>query len=1126
MKKKVPSALFWRKVMRISLLHFFFSLTLITLCQARTGLAQELLDRKVTLFLSNQPVGEVLDKLGRSAQVSFMYSPEIIQSRRSVTIRAREERLDDILRQLFRPLRISYEVVGSRILLKRSPRTEDAAALVDVFPGEEVPDIQALLTGRVTDEVGAGVPGASVRVKGTATGTVTNNDGRFALNATEEKGLLVVSSVGYITQELPFGTQTTNLDITLRPDTKSLDEVVVVGYGSEQKKDLTGSVASLSGKNIAERQTMQVSEALQGALAGVTVTRNSGAPGATSTIRIRGITTIGNNDPLVIVDGVPNGNINNLNPNDIENITVLKDGASASIYGSRAAAGVILVTTKRAKDGQASFDYNYEFGMQSPTQLPSYVNVPRYMSMFNEMQVNDGGTGLYAKDLIDNFDARHKAEPDKYPATDWQRLIIGRTAPRHRHDLSFAIGTGKLKTKASLSYSKVDGLYVNRQYDRYTVRVNNDMRINKIVSANFDIFYKRTAEVSPAGENPVYASRIFPGIYDDRYEDGRWAPGKEGRNPLAQIHDGGTNRGTYNQLGGRLVFDVRPVEGLSLTAIISPTLDFNKSKNFAKVIQYTALNNPAQVIYKNQANTILNEGRTEMMTFNGQLLANYSKLFREHHQFDALLGYEENYAFSESLGASREGFTITDFPYLNLGSLTLRANSGSATESALRSGFSRVKYNYKNKYYLQANVRLDGSSRFYKDYRWGVFPSVSAGWTISEEPFLKSLPAISYLKVRGSWGQIGNERIGDYPYQASIEFNNNALFYQGNQLTAQSAGAQVTYAVKDITWETTESIDAGLDLSFFHQRLSLTADYFRKRTRDILLSLDIPKYLGYENPSQNAGVVEAKGWELEAGWKDHVGKLNYSIGVNLSDTRTTIVSLKGTQLRGDNAKLEGGEFDEWFGYRSSGLFQTAEEVKNAPVLNANVKPGDIKYLDLNGDGKITPEGDKVLLGGSLPRYVFGGNIRLEYKGFDLGLVFQGVGKINRRLADTQVMPFGESFGNAPAEIDGNYWSTSNTAERNLLVRYPRLSQISAGNNYQMSDFWLINGAYFRLKNLTIGYNLPQAVAKRLSMQGLRVYVAGNDLFTLNRFPKGWDPEVDATTYPVVKTLMAGINLKF
>lgn len=981
------------------------------------------------------------------------------------------------------------------------------------------------VTGTVTD-AGSKSPlvGASVTVPGTATGTTTDNNGKFTLSVPTSTRSLQFSMINYqlVTVD-PSGSAP--LSIKLTAEAGGMDEVVVVGYGTQKKKDLTGAISTIGSKDVGGRQTIQVSEALQGSIAGVSVTRSSGAPGSSSSILIRGVTTIGTNSPLIILDGVPVSNIDNVNPNDVESISVLKDAASAAIYGSRGAAGVVLITTKRAKEGQTSFEYNYEYGSQRPTALPEYVGIQDYMRYFNEQLANDGGAALYAPAFINTYLDSNRVRPDFFPNTDWQKTILrNNAAPRSRHDLVFTMGTGKLKTKASLGYSDAGAFYDNFSYNRYQFRINNDLQINNKLSANLDVAYKRSMNNTTIG-SPINESRVMPPIYDDYYSDGRYAAGKDGRNPIAAIYEGGFGKATFNQIAGRLALNFKPVTGLTLTALVSPTFDMDRSKTFSKQIKYTAPEDPSRIIAQNQARTNLAEGRTENVYINGQFLANYNKELGKDHKIDVLAGYEENYTSNESLGASRDGFALTNFPYLSVGSLEFRDNSGSASESSLRSVFGRVKYDFRNKYYLQGNLRYDKSSRFAPQFRDALFPSVSAGWNVSEESFMKDIKWLSFLKVRGSWGEAGNERIGNYPYQATISFS-NALLYQNGVVVPQTGGGQVVYAVQDISWETTSTSDIGIDAAFLQNRLSLTADYFKKRTSNILLQLDIPNYLGYENPYQNAGILDAQGWELEAGWKDRVGKLNYSVAFNLSDTKTNIVELRGTQFLADQAILQGSEFNEWFGYRSNGLFQKDADLVGAAVINANTKAGDVRYVDLNKDGKITPEGDKQLLGGSLPRYLYGGNIRMDYKGFDVGLVFQGVAKKTSRLGNDLVQPFAEAFGNVSKEIAENFWSKNNSAEKNLAATYPRLSRTSTTNNYQMSDFYLINGAYFRLKNFTVGYTLSQGALKKVGVQSLRLYASANDFFTVSKFPKYADPEVGNAAYPIVTTIMAGATIRF
>lgn len=992
---------------------------------------------------------------------------------------------------------------------------------------------QNSVKGIIKDESGLIIPGVTIQIQGTKIGATTDFDGKFEIKA-EKGNILVASFMGFETQTIPLSGQT-NLNIVLKVSSKELQEIVVIGYGSSKKKDLTGAIATVKSQEIAGRRTVQVSDALQGQMAGVTVTRNGAAPGSQSKIRFRGVTTLGDtggNDPLIIVDGVPSGNIDYLNPEDIETITALKDAASTAIYGSRAAAGVLLITTKRAKSGKTSFDYSYEYAQATPVNQPGSMGAVRYMQLYNEYLANDGAAPLYSQATINNYKANNAANPDLYPDTDWQSSIIKNNAPRIIHNLAFSSGSENVKTRAAFGYSSIEALYDNRGFKKLNAGVYNDFKFSNKLSASFDMSVVRTEskDVNIFNNNIFLDARVMPAIYDDYYSDGRFALGKDGRNALAQISDGGFKKDIVNNLTGRIAVNFKPFKGLTITGQAAPTVIFSSNKQFIKVVEFTDALDPSKKVAVGQqpASSSLREERPYFYRFNGQFIANYANTFSEKHNLDATVGYENNYSYNESITASRATYTLSNFPYLDAGLLAFRDNGGSAYETALSSYFGRVSYNFKNRYYFQAGGRYDGSSRFNADQRWAFFPSVGAGWAVSEESFFKSVKefGVDFLKFRASWGESGNERIGNYPYQATINLY-NALFYQNGAVVAPTSGSQVNYAVNDITWETQESTDIGLDATFLNNRLTLSGDVFYRQTKDILLKLNVPLYLGYDAPFQNAGKVSSKGFEVTVNWSDKIGSdWKYSLGANLADAKTNVDDLKGTSILGDTSNIEGQEFAAWYGYKSNGIFQTAAEVASSPVTSASVKPGDVKYMDIDGDGKITPDKDRVILGGSLPRYTFGFNGRLTYKTFDFSFVAYGVGKQQVRLSNYAVQPFQETFGNVPTLIDGKFWSVNNTAEQNAAAEYPRLSNASSGNNYAMSDFWLVDGSYVRIKNITLGYNFSKKITDKLGLEGLRLYLAANDVFTISHFPKGSDPEVDAISYPIVKTVMTGLNVKF
>ncbi|HET6557686.1 MAG TPA: TonB-dependent receptor [Prolixibacteraceae bacterium] len=1090
---------------------------------------------KLSIQVMNGTFIEVLKQIENQSEFYFYYNKEELENLKDVSINVSNMKIQEVMEKLLAGTNLDYKIIDRYIAITRNE---------DLFSGQKEMQQQKSISGKVTDASGNSLPGVTVIVKGTTRGTITDADGNYNLSNVPADGTLVFTFVGMKKHEIIVSGNSI-VNAMLEEETFGIEEVVAIGYGTVKKSDLTGAVGTVQGATIAERQTTQLSQALQGAISGVMVTRDNNAPGASANIRIRGITTIGDSNPLIIVDGVPVDNINDINPNDVQDMSVLKDAASASIYGSRAAAGVILITTKRAKSGELSLNYNAEYGFEKPTELPEYVDAKRYMQMTNELKWNDNGNGnneypTYTKDVIDNYTTLNSENPNKYPNTNWIGLILKDNAPRQSHLLSITAGNAVIRTKASIAYDKTEALYEGRSYERITGRFNNDVNISKNLSASFDFSFKRSMDNQPSID-PIYYMLLSPPVYAATWADGRIAEGKNGNNIYGQLKYGGNRTNTYNQVEGKISLAFTPLEGLKLSAIVSPTLGFDKMKNFQKKVPYYSADDPNLYVGTMQWGLATNlfENRNDYSRVTSQLLLNYQKSFGKHN-LNAMTGYENYYAFNEGLGASRENYEFTNFPYLDLGPLDLRGNNGSAFENALRSYMGRLMYNYHNKYFLQGNIRYDGSSRFHKDYRWGSFPSLSAGWVISEESFMKSIPAISFLKLRTSWGNLGNERMlkwdgvrwvpNYYPYQSTIAFA-NALFFQGNTPVAAQTAAQTQYAILDITWETTESVDLGIDANFFNNRLRMSGDYYQKTTKDMLLALEIPDYIGFDNPSQNTGKMNTKGWEAEMGWADKIGKLGYSISANISDFKSTMGDLGGTEFIGDQIKKEGSEFNEWYGYLSDGLFHTEEDLVASPKLTPATKVGDVKYKDISGpdgtpDGIISPEYDRVLLGGSLPRYMYGSNLKLDYKNFDFSMVLQGVGKINTRLGGLMVTPLVENWGNVPKILDGPSWSKYNTDAQNRAAKYPRLTYSNAGSNYLMSDYWLMNGGYIRLKNITLGYNLPTGLVHKAKFQKVRVYASASDILTYNKFPKGWDPEVSASGYPITASYVFGLSVTF
>lgn len=1043
-------------------------------------------------------------------------------------------------------------IISTNKLLKRSLSQRDLDITVTANHGiliKEKPIVilakeqQHQISGTVTDPFGFPLLGANILEKGTTNGTQSDFDGKFTLNVANENATLIISYIGYLTQEVAVNNQT-NISIILKENAAALDEIVVVGYGTLAKKDITGSIATIKADVITERSATNISNALQGTVAGLRVTRNSSEPGAGNTIRIRGNTTLqGTNDPLVLIDDVP-GSINDVTADQVESISVLKDAAAAAIYGSRAAAGVIIITTKRAKEGVFRFSYSGDYFINTPTKEREYVGALQYLLMDNEKAWNDDGNGsdlfpIWSEDRVNKYISGEAAsDRNEYPNTDWASLLLKKNSTGYRHNINISGGTEKLKSNIFIGYEHQDALYDYRDWSRVTARINNDIKISDkfgaIADLNFKLIKTNNPIFNPTGR-ALQAAPIYPAVW----EDGRYAEGKGGDNAYLRFNEGGFSKNESYLFTGKIGVFYKPVNDLKLSLNITPTATFTKGKTFSKEVRYWDVDDPEQInpgtLIPGQTVNRLFESRYDFKAVTLQALVNYDKYFGKH-SIKTLAGFEERGSKTENLGVLGDRFVSPDFPYLNQApTAEVYDNGSSVSELAYSSVFGRINYNFDSKYYLSAAIRHDGSSRFGSDYRWGTFPSVSAAWTVSNEEFMKSLASsISNLKLKASYGELGNDRLGNYLYLTLLQVQ-NALIANGSDVEEVRALSQLYLTTPNIKWETTATKNFGLELGLFNNRLSLEGEYFIKETTDMLLSLSVPDLVGFEDPTVNVGSMTTKGWEATASWNDNLGDdFSYGISFNISDAESIIGNINDKRLfdpSGTRLSEEGHEFQEWYGYQSDGLFQTQEEVDNSPVTNSSVKPGDVKYLDISGpDG--TPDGiindlDRTFLGSSGPRYIYGGRINMAYKGFDFGLAFQGVGKQNFYLRQSFVRPFLESWLTPSKEYANSYWSVNNTADVNQNVKYPRLSETSTGNNYRFSDFWLKNGAYLRIKTLSLGYTLPNNAIKTLGLSKVRLSVSGNDLFTIDRLPSGVDPEqTSGTGYFLTKSVIFGVKANF
>ena len=986
---------------------------------------------------------------------------------------------------------------------------------------------QSELKGTVTDASGP-LAGVMILNKDNGKWASTDIDGNYTLPNVKEGQKLEFTCMGFVTRvEVWNGRNPFN--VVMNPDAVELDETVVIGYGSVKKKDLTGAVGVVNDRIIGQQSTSQLSQSLQGVVPGLSVTRSSSMPGASATIKVRGITTMSDSSPLILVDGMAVSSLDLVPTEDVRQITVLKDAASAAIYGARAASGVILITTKDASEGQLQIGYNGEVSAITPTELPSYMTgVLDYMNTYNEYTWNDSGNP-------------EGGEYNTYPNYDWKSAILKKASMRHKHNVTMTYGNKTIKSRTSASYENTDALYKGLNYERFSLRSRNTINFSKKWSGSLDFSFRHAIKKDPHSGSPIKAANMYPSIYAGLYPDGRIAPGKEGSfsNTLAAWREGGKKKSENSMATAKISLSYKPIEGLDITANFTPTFTYAKTKDMAKAVPvYDAYDTDLLLGYVSGYKTnSLTEARSESKTYETQVIATYDKTIAKKHNLNVMAGYEDYMYTFESLAAASNDMEIASFPYLDLANKNSLTVGGSSYQNAYRSFFGRIMYNYDGRYYLQLNARGDASSRFHKDHRWGFFPSASLGWVISNEKFMGNVGWLDHLKLRASVGSLGNERIGNYPYQTYISFN-KALVYdtQGNAPTYVMSGAQTEYAYQDIHWEKTWSWDVGIDATFLGNRLDLTADYYYKKTTDMLLAVAIPSFTGYSAPDRNAGTMNTRGWEVKLGWSDSIGDFNYGISVNVSDYKSIMGNLGGKQVFGSGTIItEGEEYNSWYGLKAAGLFQSADDVAGSPQLVAS-KPGDIKYMDISGpegtpDGIVNETHDRTILGSSLPHYIYGGNINLGWKGISFSVLFNGVGKQKSRLTEDMVRAFQNQWLPVPSVMmnsDGsrNYWSVYNTEEQNLKARYPRLSYTGGEyNNYKMSDWWLMNSAFLRIKNINLGYTFPKAIVSKVNLKGLRVYFNVDDPFCFDHFLKGWDPEAGASTY-IARTWTFGLDLKF
>lgn len=1003
------------------------------------------------------------------------------------------------------------------------------------------------VTGIVLDDMGEPIIGATIKIKGQDTvGTITSIDGDFTLKGLKKGQTLVISYIGFQTQEVKYNGEK-SLKVTLKSDSKSLNEVVVVGYGTQKKVNMSGAVASINMDELTEsRPVTNVSQALAGLAAGVNVSSGSNRPGDdNASILVRGQGTLNSSAPLIIIDGVEQG-INTVNPQDIESVSVLKDAASASIYGSRAANGVILITTKKGKSGKIKVDYNGYVSFQSIRKtLTPVSNYADYMELINEGYYNSnpksGKNQYFSEEKIAEW--RNGNDPLKYPNTNWIDETF-KPSTSTNHVVSLSGGSDKIRFYGSFGYMNNPGVLENAGMKKYTVRLNMDADVTSWLNIGMQIG-GYVSDLEPGAEEIdnifTYTAATTPGMVF-RAPDGRYGALNNSEdsgqcannNPLIRLNKwAGQDR--KNNVRPRFTATLKPFKGFSLTG--SYSYEFLDRETHRKPVFLDAYNFLTdEQTWTNRGKTSIKYTDSKIERYFNDLVARYdTKMFKNNLAIGAMAGLSNELYRSKNFSATRQDLTDLSMDVIN-GATGESTSSGSSTEWAMRSFFGRLNLNWQEKYLFEFNLRADGSSRFSKDNRWGYFPSASAAWRIDQEKFMEGVFGgnLSNLKLRLSYGALGNNSVGNYDYQSLYTTSGNN-YVLGNLMVPGLALAAISNA--NLTWESTKVFNVGLDFGFFNNHLTGTIDFFNKKTTGILINLPAPGVHGTTAlPKQNSAEVTNKGIEFTLGWQDKIGDFTYGANANFAYITNNVDKFKGKDkggmsISGANLIWEGHSINSQYLMRVDRILQTDEDMKivdemiakNPNAFKALGKPqkGDFLYKDIDGDGCITLMDKEIVSDGTNPKFTFGLNLNAAYKGFDVSALLQGQLGIKtfwmNDAYNTPTVRYGYQINKEVA--DGRWY------EGRTDAKYPRLIQYQDTRNTKPSDFYLQDRSFLKIRNIQFGYTVPQNLTQMVHVQRVRVYCSLENFFTFTSF-KGFDPEVSGMNYPTMKQCTLGLNISF
>jgi TonB-linked SusC/RagA family outer membrane protein len=1074
----------WKSCAKIPIVRMV-KLTCILLLVAVLQVSATTYAQRITLSYKNAPLEDVLLNIRSQSGFDFLYSAQLLKKAKPVSVSIKDATLEDVLKTCLEGQPFSYQINQQTVTIVPLPASKQQA-----FP----------VRGQVTDSKNSPLPGVSVKVKGVAIGAVTDQNGRYALNLPSGSSVLIFTYIGFETVEQAVNNRA-ELNVILQESAQSLNDVVVVGYGTQRRSSVTGAVDQINSEAIQGKPAMNTAQALQGVSPNLIVQQSNSEPGAGVNINIRGVGTMGDNNPLYVIDGIVGGDINLLNPSDIQSVSVLKDAGSAAIYGSRSSNGVILVTTKQgSKNAPMRVTLNALAGYQVPHILYKPVKGYENAILRNEANVNAGLTPIYNAEQIRNLQAQGDQE--------WFLNSILQNALQQNHNVSVSGGTAQSTYLVSAGYADQRNNLVGPDYGlkRYNYRINLNNEYGRFKLSSILSYAKSQIKDHSSSTSTliVDAGRV-PTIYKLQDENGRYLTNDvlAQFNPLGILEQGGYRKYDNDNLFGSLNAEFTATDFLKFRAVVGGTLTANHL--YARTMQVDYL---PKGVYGSDRNT--NDENDKNLFLNTQFIAEFNKTFNESHAVNVLLGISNESATNEGNRLYRR-FTDPELGIPTSETVTdeersLNTNQRTS-ETSLNSLFGRASYSFNDKYYGQVDFRVDGSSKFSKANRWGFFPAVSGGYRLSQEDFMSDYRStIGDIKIRGSYGILGNQNVNNYQFQTTYFNIQNAYAFNN----AAVSGTGFTFANPDIRWERAATFNIGVDATFFKNSLSVSFDYFDKVTRDILVPPVVPGIFGTTLPDFNSAKMQNRGWELSVNYRVSTGGFRHVIGLNVGDSKNKVLAYDQREKITTTDEMqyiirEGLPYNSYIGLKTDGYFQNIDEVNSGPKPEGlTVVPGDIRYVDVNKDGVINDR-DRHVLGNAFPRYTFGLTYAVNFKNFDASIFVQGVGKRNSFIRGEMVEPYHFNYGQVMYQHQLDYWTPVNPD-----ARYPRLaangSQSNTNNFRRGSDAYLYDAAYARLKNVQIGYSLSDKVAKKIGMQKLRIYASGQNLLTVSKL-KFLDPEV-------------------